>query len=187
MSIKLLSAAFEGARDDVRHEDSQISFLTNARRIYDDYVQFLVVSKKPGEALRWADFSRARTLSEIGIAAQGGFRWTASVRCPANRPPCRRHHPFLLAGRRTVLPLGNHATEGRPVSTPSGGRIKTRVERYRKAIIEQRESTSTASDDGAALYRILVEPAKDLLPKTFLRRTQKTGKSSSSPMAPSTA
>src|SRR5260370_42569284 len=35
-------ATFEGARDTVRHEDSQLSFLTNASRIYDDYVHFLV-------------------------------------------------------------------------------------------------------------------------------------------------
>src|SRR5208337_4140346 len=39
------------------------------------------------------------------------------------------------------------------------------VERYRKAIIDQRESSQTVSDDGAALYRILVEPAKGFLPK----------------------
>src|SRR3984885_13693951 len=48
---------------------------------------------------------------------------------------------------------------------PPSEEIKTRVERYRKAIIDQRESSQIASDDGAVLYRILVEPAKDLLPK----------------------
>jgi CHAT domain-containing protein len=48
---------------------------------------------------------------------------------------------------------------------PPAAEIKARVERYRKAIIDQRESSQTANDDGAALYRMLVEPAKDLLPK----------------------
>src|SRR4029077_9934043 len=57
-------ATFEAARDDVRHEDSQLSFLTNAARIYDDYVHFLVARGKMDDALRWADYSRARTLAE---------------------------------------------------------------------------------------------------------------------------
>ena len=48
----------------MQHEDSQLSFLTNASRIYDDYVHFLVARGKTDDALRWADYSRARTLAE---------------------------------------------------------------------------------------------------------------------------
>src|ERR1039457_2129953 len=57
-------ATFEAARDTVRHQDSQLSFLTNASRIYDNYVHFLVARGKTDDALRWADYSRARTLAE---------------------------------------------------------------------------------------------------------------------------
>src|SRR5262249_42488322 len=55
---------FEAARGEVRRVDFHLSFLTNGWRIYDDYVHFLVARGKPNEALRWADFSRARTLAE---------------------------------------------------------------------------------------------------------------------------
>ena len=39
------------------------------------------------------------------------------------------------------------------------------VHRYRKALAEQQEFLATTDDDGRALYRKLVEPAKALLPK----------------------
>src|SRR5204863_9283537 len=61
---RLAIATFEAARADVRHEDFHLSFLTNGWRIYDDYVHFLVSRAKTNDALRWADHSRARTLSE---------------------------------------------------------------------------------------------------------------------------
>jgi len=170
-------AAFEGARDDVRHEDSQISFLTNARRIYDDYVQFLVVSKKHGEALRWADFSRARTLSEgLGLLPKGGSVGPP----PLDAQQIARHAGgtilFYWLGEEQSYLWAITPQKVGLFQLPPAAEIKTRVERYRKAIIEQRESTSTASDDGAALYRILVEPAKDLLPKNISSKDAENGK-----------
>ena len=57
-------ATFEGARKSVHNEGYQLSFLTNASRIYDDYIHFLIAEGKRDEALKWADFSRARTLEE---------------------------------------------------------------------------------------------------------------------------
>ena len=64
-------ATFESARSTVRSEDFQLSFLTNAARIYDDYVHFLVAQGKSNDALRWADNSRARTLSEgLGLLSK---------------------------------------------------------------------------------------------------------------------
>ena len=64
-------ATFEGARSTVRHGDFQLSFLTNGELIYDDYVHFLVTQGRTDEALRWADYSRARTLSEgLGLLSK---------------------------------------------------------------------------------------------------------------------
>lgn len=61
-------ATFEGARLSLNRNDSKLPFSTNAAHIYNDYVHFLVARGKPDEALRWADYSRARTLSEgLGI------------------------------------------------------------------------------------------------------------------------
>ena len=74
---------FETARTELKHEDSRLPFLTNAARIYDDYIHFLVAQGKSDEALRWADYSRARTLSEgLGLLSKAALR--------ANMPGLRR-------------------------------------------------------------------------------------------------
>src|SRR6185437_13155220 len=55
---------FETARSELKHEESTLPFLTNASRIYDDYIHFLVARGQHVEALQVADFTRARTLAE---------------------------------------------------------------------------------------------------------------------------
>src|SRR5260370_19373327 len=88
-------ATFEAARDTVRHQDSQLSFLTNASHIYDDYVHFLVAQGKTDDALRWADYSRARTLAEgLGLLAKGGS---------AAPPPRNTHEISQRAGGASVF------------------------------------------------------------------------------------
>jgi len=63
--------SFESARSTVRHEDSKISFLTNGASLYDDYVRFLIAHQRNADALKWADFSRARALAEgLGVLAK---------------------------------------------------------------------------------------------------------------------
>jgi len=159
-------ATFETARSELQHEDSRLPFLTNASRIYDDYIHFLVSQGKTEEALQVADFSRARTLSEgLGLLSKG----SSFAPEPLNPQQIAGHAGgtvlfYWLGEMQSYL----WATTPQKVSLfqlPSSAEIKTRVERYRKAIIDQRESSPTANDDGTALYRILVEPAKDLLPK----------------------
>jgi CHAT domain-containing protein len=161
-------STFETARSELQHEDSRLPFLTNASRIYDDYIHFLVGQGKIDEALQVAEYSRGRTLNEgLGLLQKGtSFRLE-----PLNAQQ--------IAGRAggTVLFywLGEEQSylwaitpqKTKLFSLPPAAEIKTRVERYRKAIIEQRASLQTASDDGATLYGILVEPAKDLLPRSL--------------------
>ena len=64
----------------MRHEDSKLSFLTNASRIYEDYIHFLVARGKINDALRWADNSRARTLAEgLGLLRKGASTEPAAL------------------------------------------------------------------------------------------------------------
>ncbi|MBZ5614405.1 MAG: CHAT domain-containing protein [Acidobacteriia bacterium] len=155
---------FEAARDDVRHEDSQLSFLTNAARIYDDYVHFLVARGRTDDALRWADYSRARTLAEgLGLLAKGGS---------AGPPPL---NPQQIARRveGTVLFywLGEKqsylwAITPRNTSLftlPSGAEIDAAVGRYRKALGGPQDVLASADPDGGWLYRTLIAPAEALL------------------------
>ncbi len=159
---------FETARSGLQHVDSRLPFLSNASRIYDGYIHLLVTQNKTAEALQVADFNRARTLKEgLGMLPQG----TSFAPEPLHAQQVARH----AAGTILFYWLGEEqsylwAVTPRKVGLfqlPPAAEIETRVERYRNAIIEQRESTPTASDDGAALYRMLVEPAKDLLPKNI--------------------
>ena len=159
-------ATFEAARDTVRHEDSQLSFLTNASRIYDDYVHFLVARGKTDEALRWADYSRARTLAEgLRLLAKG----------PSTGPPPLNPQQIARRAEGTVLFywLGekqSYLWAITPQKTslftlPPGSAIDAAVERYRKALGGPQEVLEAADPDGRWLYRTLIAPAQALLKK----------------------
>ena len=53
---------YEGARAQLKSEESQLPFGTNAAEIYDYYIHFLVKSGRNEAALAVADQSRAQTL-----------------------------------------------------------------------------------------------------------------------------
>jgi CHAT domain-containing protein/Flp pilus assembly protein TadD len=168
---------FETARSELQHVDSRLPFLSNASRIYDGYIHLLVTQNKTAEALQVADFNRARTLKEgLGMLPQG----TSFAPELLNAQQIARHAGgtilFYWLGEEQSYLWAITPQKVGLFQLPPAAEIKTRVERYRKAIIEQRESTPTASDDGAALYRILVEPAKDLLPKNISSKHTESGK-----------
>jgi CHAT domain-containing protein/Tfp pilus assembly protein PilF len=159
-------ATFEAARYDVRHEDSQLSFLTNASRIYDDYIHFLVARGKADDALRWADYSRARTLAEgLGLAPKG-----ASYGPPPLKPQQiarqaegtilfywlgeKQSYLWAITPQKTVL-----------FTIPPAPDIDAAVQRYRRALVGPQDILETASADGTALYRMLISPAQALLTK----------------------
>ena len=171
---------FETARSELQHEDSRLPFLTNASRIYDDYIHFLIGQGKTNDALQVAEYSRGRTLTEgLGLLQKGSsFKLD-----PLNAQQIARRAGgtvlFYWLGEEQSY-LWAITPQKKKISLfplPPAAEIKTRVERYRKAIIDQRESLQTASDDGAALYRMLVEPAKDLLPRDLASKDKtKAGK-----------
>ncbi|HEY6338020.1 MAG TPA: CHAT domain-containing protein [Candidatus Sulfotelmatobacter sp.] len=159
-------STFETARSELKHEDSRLPFLTNAARIYDDYIHFLVAQGKTNQALQVAEYSRGRTLNEgLGILQKGSsFRLD-----PVNAQEIARRAGgtvlFYWLGEEQSYLWAITPQKIALFPLPPAAEIKTRVDRYRKAIIEQRESLTTASDDGGALYGMLVDPAKELLPK----------------------
>jgi CHAT domain-containing protein len=159
-------ATFEAARDDVRHEDSQLSFLTNASGIYDDYVHFLVARGKTDDALRWADYSRARTLAEgLGLLAKGGS---------SGPPPLDPRQIARRAGGAVLFYwLGEKqsylwAITPRKTSLytlPPGAEIDAAVGQYRKALAGPQDVLASGDPDGRWLYRTLIAPAEGLLNK----------------------
>ena len=150
----------------MRHEDSQLSFLTNASRIYDDYIHLLVTRGKTGAALRWADFSRARTLAEgLGLLAKG----------PATGPPPLNPQQIAAQAKGTILFywLGEKQSylwaitpqKASLFTLPPGSEIDAAVQRYRKALAGPQDVLESADRDGQSLYRILIAPAQAWLKK----------------------
>jgi len=162
-------ATFENARSSLRRNDSRLPFSNNASHIYDDYIHFLVVHEKTNEALRWADYSRARTLSEgLGLLSKG------TLNNHHAGPPALQPSEISRRAKGTILFywLGEKQSylwvitpqQIRLFPLPPGVEIDSLVQRYRKSLSGP-EDVIASSEDGRALYRTLIAPAKALLPR----------------------
>jgi CHAT domain-containing protein/tetratricopeptide (TPR) repeat protein len=157
-------STFEEARCGLHERvDSRLPFLSNAARIYEDYIHFLVAQGKTDEALRVADSMRARTLAEgLGRPCKPTFAPE-----PLNAPEIARRaggtilfyalgqeHSYLWAitpQRAWMFPLTSNQSE-----------IDAAVQAYREKLEGPVEIQETARD-GSALYQMLVAPAQDVL------------------------
>src|SRR4029077_2554893 len=145
-------STFETARATLQHEDSRVPFLTNASRIYDDYIHFLVSRGKTSEALRVADYSRARTLAEgLGLLKKG----TSFAPDPLNAPSVARQAGgtvlFYWLGEKQSY---RWAVTPRAVSLftlPPASEIDAAVQRYRKFLAGPQGGLETADPDGTEL------------------------------------
>jgi CHAT domain-containing protein/uncharacterized protein HemY len=161
-------ATFEAARSSVRREDFQLSFLTNATRIYDDYIHFLVASGKNDDALRWAEYSRARTLSEgLGVLSKVSSK-SGSPGPPALNPReiARQAKGVLLfywLGEKQSYLWAITPQKTTLFPLPPGSEIEAAVRRYRAALTGPQDILS--GEDGRALYHMLIAPAESLLAK----------------------
>jgi CHAT domain-containing protein len=167
-------STFETARADVQHEESRLRFLTNATRIYDDYIQFLADEKKTNEALQVAEFSHARTLNEgLGLLKKG-----SSFKLDPLKPQEIARHArgtiffYALGEKQSYLWV---ITAQKTVLFPipaTRADIEMVVQRYRKKLTGPPQILA-ASNDGAALYQLLVAPAHDFLTPEALGKNGK--------------
>ena len=161
---------FETARSELKHEDSRLPFLTNASRIYDDYIHFLIARGKTAESLQVADFSRARTLSEgLGLLKKG----TSFAPEPLNGQQVAQRKGAILfywLGEQQSYLWAITAKKAILVPLPPASEIDAAVKRYRKALAGPQDVLATANADGSGLYRMLIEPAKDLMNKDLLTK-----------------
>lgn len=159
-------ATFEGARSAVRRDDSQLSFLTNGRRIYDDYIHFLVENGRTDDALRWADFSRARTLAEgLGYLPSKNATEPPPLRPQEIARGVRGALLFFWLGEKqsylwTILPKTTQLTR-----LPPGPEIETVARRYGKSLSGPQSGSPLADRDGQWLYRTLIATIQKSLPK----------------------
>jgi len=159
-------ATFETARSSLQRNDSKLPFSNNASRIYDDYIHFLVARGKTDEALRWADFSRARTLSEgLGLLPKGA----ATGPPPLNPQQLARRAEgtilFYWLGEKQSYLWAVTPQKTSLFTLPPGSQIDAAVQRYRKALGGPQDVLESSDSDGQSLYRILIAPAQALLKK----------------------
>ena len=157
---------FETARSSLQHEDSRLPFLTNATRIYDDYIHFLISRGKTNQALQVADYSRARTLSEgLGYLPKG----TAFAPDPLNTQQAAKRAGgsilFYWLGEKQSYLWAITPQKTSLFVLPPAAEIDAAVQRYRKALVGPQDVLETANADGTALYTMLISPAQSQLAK----------------------
>jgi len=155
----------EVSRSTLKREESKLPFSNNARRVYDDYVHFLVASKKTNDALRWADFSRARTLNEgLGLLPKGGSVGPPPLDAPQIARRAGGTLLFYWLGEKQSYLWAITPQKASLFTLPPGKEINDAVERYRESLQVQ-DVLASADKDGQSLYQMLIGPAKELLKK----------------------
>lgn len=161
-SISTITKAWEA----IEKEEFRLSFLSSAIRFYDANVNFLIEQKRPLDALKVADRSRAQTL-EHGLSPKGNGgsempgevrpqeiarRWNATLLFYWLGE--QRSHLWVITPTRvSLLPL------------PGRSEIDARVKSYLDVFPEPRDPLETGNADGKKLYEMLIEPAEKLIPK----------------------
>ena len=158
---------FETARSELKHEDSELPFLTNASRIYDDYVHFLVEHGKADVALQVADFTRARTLAEgLGLLKKSKAFAESGVDANAAARRAGATIFFYWLGEKQSYLWVIGAQKEQLIKLPPEKELKTAVERYERALVGPQDVLENSNADGIWLYETLVAPALSMVPKT---------------------
>ena len=162
MEFRKALSTIDKARASLAKEEYRLSFLGSAERFYNDYLDFLVSSGRAREALRVAEHSRAKTLSEGLKISLSGI-------------DTKRFHPQEVARRLRGVILSYWLKPERSylwVVTASGvsnftlpgeEQIDVQAKAYRRALMGPRDPRETRDASGTGLYQALLEPAQGLI------------------------
>ncbi len=154
---------FESARDQLKNEESKLPFLANATGIYDDYIHFLVTQGKTDEALALADRSRARTLEQgLGLITNSRSDANTSLHPGEIARKTNATLLFYWIGERESYLWAITPAKTTMFSLPARSQIAPIADRYRKTLLGLSDPVEASNADGMALYRTLVEPARNL-------------------------
>ena len=155
----------EVAHSSVKSEELQVAFLSSAIEFYNDYVNFLIAQRRPGDALAVAERSRAQTLT-AGLTEPSQALATSFPRVNAQQLAARFHsmllfyslgtpHSYLwvITPKKTTL-----------LSLPSQSEIDTQVKSYREQILDGDDPLQAPNSPASKLYSMLVQPAAKLIP-----------------------
>jgi CHAT domain-containing protein len=155
------------ARDSIQNNDFRVSFLSSAIQFYDEYVNFLIEQKRPLDALKIADLSRAQTLEQSLSTTPSAE--TASRTGKWNpQDTARKMNATLLfywlgqqkswlwvitPGKTSLVPLA------------ASGELAALVKSYRESFTDPRDPLEAGNADGKKLYATLIQPAEKLIAK----------------------
>ncbi len=161
MDYEAAIAALEKGRTALGREEFELSFPTNGKDIYSDYIGFLMERSKSDEAFRVAELHRARTLTE-GLGLQRDLNARIFSVAETRRTAARLGRVILsywLGPDHSYLwvfrPNASHV-----FVLPGEGRIRSLVERYRIHLTGVFQSQDVHDADGEELFKILISPVE---------------------------
>ena len=148
------------ARASIGDQDLRLFFFNTTSELYDDYVDFLVGSRRPDDALRVTDTIRARTLAEdldVPPAASVDVRKVAQQRQAVIL--C-----YWLGRRQSYLWTITAAGVKLTTLAKNDLEIERAVELYRNQLLTTAGTLARTGAAGKALFNLLVAPAAPSIP-----------------------
>jgi CHAT domain-containing protein len=147
------------ARESINSPELRISYFNTSSDLFDDYIDFLVATKRPEEALRVTEISRAQTLAEGLVTAQAKLDPQAIAKARNATILCY----WLGHNRSWVWTINANAITVAPL--PADHVIEAEVDRYGKVLLTAAGTLDRSGARGQRLYNILVAPAVRGLPR----------------------
>ncbi len=155
----------EAARKALKQDEFRLTFLSSGIEFYDDYVDFLIAHGRPDDALKVAELSRARTLTEgLASTTEAASLSTSGVRPQHTSKELNALLLFYWVGHEHSYLWAITPTKTAYFSIPKAADIEPVVKSYRKSLLGMRDAQDAGSSEGKQLYVMLVEPAKNLIP-----------------------
>ncbi len=159
-------ATIETAWSSVNAEEFRLTFLSSGIEFYDDYIDFLVRQKRPGDALQVAELSRARTLAE-GLSSDTKASSRTKPAVPPQQLAKRLRATLLLywLGEERSYLWVIAPTKTIYFTLPPASEIDALVKAYTQAIVDSKDVLVTGDrSTGEKLYATLIAPAQRLIP-----------------------
>jgi CHAT domain-containing protein len=157
---------FQAALDSIGRDELRISFLNSAIEFYDAYVGFLISQKRPLDALKIADLSRAQTL-EHGLSGASSGK-TGSFAASRPQDIARRLNATLLfywLGEQRSYLWAITPTKVYLFTLPARAEIDAAVKSYLESFTDPRDPLEAGNADGKKLYATLIQPVEKLIAK----------------------
>ena len=156
----------EEARHSINHDELRLSFLSSGIAVYGKYINFLVRHNRPGDALKQAELSRARTLAE-GVSSGAKSSLPTGQGVPPQQLAQRLHATLLFywLGEEHSYLWVIAPTKTTYFTLSPSSEIDALVKAYTEAIVNSKDVLATSDrQTGEKLYAILVAPAQRLIP-----------------------